>query len=345
MAFLDTTTSSLSDLLDKLNTFLGTTVGTWSTFRDAPNGEFAARKTGSGFDIGFACQHDTASPNSLGIYHFHGAAINTGNAMWAQNDDSGNGAASTSEASLALSRRVVIGNTPLRMWVFEDDHYFHAVVQTSTVTYRHFGAGLLTKYNDYTGGEYVYGHRQDNLFSGNNSFIVGNNTYLLSGQLRDTTPGILNAEDYAATIHVEGLDNQPGSGKYAVCMGTQGSTNLGQDRQGTPQDRIHFLGGFGGGPFERALSQYRGTKQRALNPMRPILPFYWNRTTDNIYGPMGEMPDVRGVNIKNFTAGEEVVIGSDTWVLFPISRNDGTDTVSGTTRTGYQGIAYKKVTT
>lgn len=342
--FTNQTTSSLADLIDKLNTFLGTTVGTWTTHHVPASGEFAARKVSGGIDIGFASQWDTSSPLFLGIYHFHGAAYNAGNSPWDQNDDSGGGAASTSDASLALARRVRIGNTPTQFWCFEDDHYFHVVVQVDEDDFRHFGAGYLTKFNDWTGGEYVYGHRRDVNFSGNLAMTVGNNTQLLDGRLADTSPGINNAEDYAATVHVEGLDDQTAGGKYAVCMGNQGSGNLGDDRQGSPEPRVHFLGGYGGGPFATALSKFRGTTQRALNPMWPILQFYWNRTTDNLQGPMGQMPDVRGVNIRDFTAGEEVVIGGDTYVLFPTHFRSAADTISGTGSSGYQGIAYKKVT-
>ena len=78
--------------------------------------------------------------------------------------------------------------------------------------------------------------------------------------------------------------------------------------------------------------------------MYPIVPFYWNRTTNNITGPLGQMKDVRGLNIGNFAEEEEILVGSDTWVVFPTYRKTPT-TTNVTGYTGYQGIAYKKVTT
>ena len=344
MSYTNQTTSSMADFISKLDTFLSGTPG-WTTVHTPGSGEWSARKTGAGFDIAIATQWDTGSPNTLGIYQWHGAVYNGGASPWAQNDDSGGGAASTSEASLALARKCIITDTPVQFWCFEDDNYFHVVVQIDTDDFRHFGAGVLTLFNDWTGGEYVYGHRQDTNFTGANGVVVGNNTQLLDGRLADTTPGINNAEDYAATIHVTGMDNQVASGMYAVCMGNQASVNLGNDRQAAPKARLHFLGGYGAGPFARFYSQFRGTKQRSLSPMWPIIQFYWNRTTDDLYGPMSQMPDVRGMNIRNFTAGEELVIGSDTWMVFPTSRKSIADVMTGTGFSGYQGIAYKKVTT
>jgi hypothetical protein len=52
------------------------------------------------------------------------------------------------------------------------------------------------------------------------------------------------------------------------------------------------------------------------------------------------MPDVRGVNIDQFEAGDERVIGGDTWVMFPAFRKGTTG--SDTSATKHQGIMYKK---
>ena len=54
------------------------------------------------------------------------------------------------------------------------------------------------------------------------------------------------------------------------------------------------------------------------------------------------MPDARGINIRNFASKQEVTVGSDTWVLFPISKRT---TAASTDTSYYSGVAYKKVTT
>lgn len=346
MSYTNQTTTNLADLISKLNTFLSGTPG-WTTNHIPASGVFAARKTGSGFDIGFATQWDTGTPGNLGIYQWYNAAYNTGVSPWQQTNDSGNGAASTSNASLNGARYVPITNTPLQFWCFEDDNYFHAVVQVSTSVYAHFGAGYLDKFNDWTGGEYVYGYLRDTTFASSAALSTGSASYLLDGLVMNVPGiGLTNAELFCATMHAEGLAGQGGSEKWCVVMGNQGSGNLGNDRQGSPQPRRHMLGGYRGGLHVKDLNvAFRGTLARGLVPMAPIIPYYWRRSPDELYGPMGQMKDVRMLNIANYEAGDEITVGSDTWVTFPAASKSTTDsnTVAGTT--GYQGIAYKKVTT
>lgn len=343
MAFETNTLSSLSDLMSKLDTFL--TANGWTVFRSAANGQFGARRTAAGIDIGFAAQWDTTSPNNLGIYHFHGAAYNSANAPWAQNDDSGNGFAGTADASLGGQRHAQITNTPVRYWFFESDYYFHVVVQQDSTDYVHFGAGALTKYGDggWTGGEYVYGHRQQTGFSSDVAVRVGT-SILLDGLCKDgTSPEPSNMEEYAATVHVEGMPNQGASSKYAVVMGGQGSANLGNDRQATPQPRVHFISSFRASLGTLSWGQFHGDVAKGLLPGYPINVGYWDRTTGtDIYAPLGRMPDVRGMSIRDYSAGDEITIGADTWLIFPSFRKyTGTLTNSS----AYQGIIYKKVTT
>lgn len=327
------------DLIGKLNTFLKGTPG-WTTHEaNFAGGEWAARKTPAGIDIGIATQWDTAGPNHLGIYQWHGAAYNTGNAPWAQNDDSGNGAASTSNASLVLQRFAGISDSPEKLWVFEDDHYFHAVVRwpfSGSDVYTHFGAGILDKYNDWTGGEYVYGGRAQ-LGTASDVAILAGSTNILDGIVNGAT-----MELNAATIRMESMADQVAGGKYAVHMGNQGSGSLGNDRQSSPKARIHTAGGFRAGPGVSAWGQFAGTLAAGLLPGYPFNVFHWNRTTGNVHGPLGVVKDVRGINIKNYTVGQELNIGGDIWIVFPSFKKWVSGSLSGTT--GYQGIMYKKIT-
>lgn len=339
--FTNPTTSSMVNLITLLDTFLGTTVGTWTTHNTAfGSGEWAARKTPAGIDIGIAAQWDTAAPLFLGLYQWHNAAYNNGVSPWQQTDDSGNGAASTSDAALGLARYAAISDAPTQLWVFEDDHYFHCVVEwtfSGELTYTHFGAGMLDKYNDWTGGEYVYGHRTQTGVASDAAVLAGS-TNLFDGILNGGT-----MELFAATLHIEGMADQVAGGKYAVNMGEQGAGSLGNDRQAAPKARIHTVGGFRAGPGVAAWGQFAGTLAAGLLPGYPLNIWYLNRVNGHTYGPLGAMKDVRGVSIKNFVAGQEVTIGGDTWVVFPSFKKWISGSKSGTS--GHQGIMYKKVTT
>ena len=338
MAFTNQTTSSLADFVSKLNTFLG--ANGWTTHHVPASGEFAAYKNPSGSTwITLATQWDTASPRRIGIYQWHGAAYSGASSPWNQTNDSGNGAASTTDATLAGQRHVdMSASGPQEFWCFEDDDYFHVVVRRDTDRYEHFGAGLLAKYNDWTGGEYCYGQAVDVTFN-TNTCLRGGASYLLDGLSADDTPGFTNMEERCATLHLEGFDNQPGSGKWAVVMGNQPSANLGVDRAAV--GRVHVNGGFRSGLFAPLFGQFAGTVQRGLVPMYPVVVAYWNRTNNDVYGPLGAMQDVRGVSIKDFVAGQEITFGGDTWVVFPSHRRQDSGATAGFT--ARQGIAYKQV--
>jgi len=340
MSFTNQNVSSMVDLITKLDTFLAGTPG-WTTHNTAfASGEWAARKTPSGIDIGFASQWDTAAPSALGIYHFHGGAYNSGNSPWDQNDDSGNGAASTTDATILGARFAGITDTPVQFWCFEDDHYFHVVVEwtfSGSLVYSHFGAGYLDKFNDWDGGEYVYGGRA-NLGTASDAAVLQFSYNLLDGLAFGGTMQL-----HAATIHMENMADQVAGGKYAVQLGNHSSGSLGNDRQTVPKARIHAAGGFRAGPGDMNWGQFAGTLAAGLLPAYPILTFHWNRTNGHVYGPLGVVKDVGGINIKNYVAGQELTISSDTWIVFPSFKKWISGSKSGTTL--HQGMMYKKITT
>lgn len=341
MAFTSQATSSVADMISKLNTFLN--AQGWTTHHVPASGEFAADKNPSGsIWITCAIQWDTSSPRYLGVYQWHGNTYSGAGSPWNQTNDSGNGFAGTTNASLAGERRVDCGAAgPEHLWVFEDDNYWHAVIRHTTDRYEHFGSGYLTKYNDWTGGEYTYGHVQDLAFNQSQA-TRGSTSILLDGRSFDESPSHINMEERCATLHIDGMAEQTLGGEiWGVCLGPQGSGNLGTDRAGN--DRIHILGGYRASFLNLAMDfgQFAGTIQRGLVPMYPIVVAYWDRTNGPVYGPLGVMPDVRGINIKNYANEQEITVGSDTWVVFPsYRRHDGG---SGVGLTGYQGIAYKQV--
>ena len=344
MAFTSQDTSSLADAVSKLNTFLA--ANGWSTHHVPASGEFAAWKNPSGsIWITCALQWDTGTPQYCGVYQWHGQAYDTGGTTgtvpYDQTDDSGFGAASTTNATLGGQRRVDMGSSgPEHIWVFEDTNYWHAVIRRDTDIYEHFGSGYLTKYNDWTGGEYTYGHFQDNTFSSDTA-IKGGTSILLDGLAVDTSPGATNMEERCATLHIEGMAEQT-TEIWGAVLGAQSSSLLGVARDASA--RIHILGGFRGGMlnFPMNFGQFPGTIQRGLVPMYPIVLGYWDRTANEVYGPLGVMPDVRGVSLRNYANESEITVGSDTWVVFPSRRRKDADT-SGAGYTMLQGIAYKQV--
>jgi len=80
----------------------------------------------------------------------------------------------------------------------------------------------------------------------------------------------------------------------------------------------------------------------------PLIPIYWILPSDFEsairWGPVGKIPDVFRVNMKSIDAEQEIVIGSDTYVCFPLINKDANNTVAGEGYSGYEGLAYKKIT-
>ena len=53
---------------------------------------------------------------------------------------------------------------------------------------------------------------------------------------------------------------------------------------------------------------------------------------------LGEINDVGGMNIQAYELGDTMLIGADTWYVFPTKKKSG-DNVTGSTY--YSGIAYR----
>lgn len=339
MSYVNESTASLSDFVSKLDTFLTGTPGWTQDQLDTGTGKWAIHNTGGSNSSYISARWDTGAPNYLGIYQALGytGGQDPGN----HPSDSGNGILSFTDATIGTGRHATITNSPVQYWAFEDDYYCHVVVEAATGQFTHFGFGALDKIGDWTGGEYCYGFRQQIGYATTVAVLVGSSVLmdgLTKGGGGGTQPASMNP--FAATFHAEGLPNEAGASKWAVCMGDEASGSLGTDR--ATNARIHVTGGFRGGPIARSLGRYSADTLKGLVPMYPIGMFYWDRTTGDAYY-LGSQPAVRGCSVQHFTGGDEITMGSDTWVVFPtyVKWSSGIYTNTST----YQGIAYKKVTT
>ena len=62
------------------------------------------------------------------------------------------------------------------------------------------------------------------------------------------------------------------------------------------------------------------------------------------WAPVGQVPDVFRVNMKTLDAEQEITVGSDTYTVFPMINKDQANTLSDEGYSGYEGLAYKKIT-
>jgi len=338
MAYQTGTATDLGDLLSKLDTFLVANGWTQDDFDDGASvaAEGFANWTKNSMSIGM--KWIANSPESLSL---HQATAHSGSGFpGTHTNDSGNGYndAFGSNSQLEGERCVSeIGDGPFVSYhFFENDAspaYVHIVVESASETFKHFGWGELNKFNDWTGGEYCYGHYQDTFL--NSSGVDVNSYAMLDGiSATVTTVGRRNA-----TIHAEGLPHQGASEKWLHHSGGLTSTDPDFVDTAGETKQIAF-GGFRGGPVAYLLGEFRGDVSTGHIPMYPLAIFTHDFANNFIYY-LGSVADIRGIDIFHFSAGQEVTVGSDTWVVFPSSRRTEDNIVN---RTYYQGIAYKKVT-
>jgi hypothetical protein len=80
----------------------------------------------------------------------------------------------------------------------------------------------------------------------------------------------------------------------------------------------------------------------------PLVPIFVGATvdfeSDRRMAPVAQVPDVFRVNMKSLDAEQEILVGSDTYIVFPMGNKDSQNTLSGEVYTGYEGLAYKKIT-
>lgn len=332
MSFTNQTVTDIDDLITKLFAFLTGTPGWTQDQLDTTNNKAAIHKG----NVYVSFRWATTSPTAIGIYQALG--YTGGNDPGNHPNDSGNGNVSGTNATILTARRALTTNAPLQFWAFTDtttETYCHVVVQTVSTEYVHFGFGNIEKVGDWTGGEYCYGQLMD-LTQTSTPQTFAAQSVLLDGLLANAG-AISNAQDYAGTIHIEGLPAENGASKWGVVMGPQGT--LGNDRAGNSRPLV--FGGFRAGAIANAFGRFSAASTKGLQPGYPIGLLYRlpSPTTDFIW--LGWMKDVRGVSLEFYAPQDQVTIGSDTWILFPSQKKSSG---SSSTTTGWQGIMYKKIT-
>lgn len=113
-------------------------------------------------------------------------------------------------------------------------------------------------------------------------------------------------------------------------------------------DAVSFGAGFVTG-YDKTL----GTTLFAADPLFTtdgvaLVPIYTllcsDFSSDIRWAPVGQVPDVYRVNMRNLDPEQEIVVGSDTYTVFPMINKDSANTLANEGYSGYEGLAYKKIT-
>lgn len=336
MAFQTGSASSFADLLSQLSTFI-TANGWTEDERDNTNGDFAFSKNSifvSGrWEVG-----------NEGIFSLHQATafVSTATLPGDHTGDSGNGYNDNSshlDTDLDDERHVDLeSNGPYpNYWFFEKDSgsaYVHVVVEFTTGRFAHFGFGEIIKAGDWSGGEYCFG----NVHTSTNELNI-QSTWLFDGYFSSTAG---DDERRATTMRMTGITGQPVGSVWGNIWGRDNSA----PDDSAANAKALLFGGFRSGPFAVHLGMFSGEKTTGHVPGYPIGCWF----ADGVISPpagttvrfLGYMPDVRGVNVRNFAPGDIQNIGGDQWYFFPARLRD---TSATTGATGFSGIMYKRVNT
>jgi len=314
--------------MSKLNTFLTGTPGWTNNLFNATNRRAVWSKPTSPETMSrlIQVQWDNAS-GYLGVAMIGGYV---GDVVWTSQT-----ACEFTSSTITSCRYCNIMTGPFPSYhFFEDDTYCHVVVEISSGLYRHFGFGNAFLLGDLKGGAYAYTHYWQQTAS-----TIDNPT---STQHQAHFDGLnLSSTVRGAGLHVTGM-----TGLYDA------NTKYFRNYSGytTPDDDGDAIGQLAPGGWRGgAHVQFMANRSSDLNGFKPLIPiplFYANTfVAPDTYALMGYVPDIRWINMYGLITAQEVTVGADTWVVFPITRK-GNNGLSYDQEQSYNfGVAYKKVTT
>lgn len=328
MAYQTGTASSTADLLDKIRIFLaaqGWTIEAWRFMISQPTYRWlAVSKAGFFFNAYEWLQGASATYSNVphNIYLNYATSYNSGLEVTAQAPDHG--------------EALCTGITPpyAAYHFFEgagaSGPYFHCALELGAGEFRHFGFGVLNKAGTYTGGEFVYGlawNLHSNYVSAptaiGHSLPFDDNGVLSAPIIGPAT--VVRCVEAAGGGRLYGY-RDPGAGLRLKCGGIAARAPGGQSSQtpGAPQYQL-----WANGPFT----------QIGLAPLMRAHCFADRGS--NLFSLIGEPPAFRHVDMTYLNPGDEIVLGADTWKVFPMVRK-GTASAGTIPVSGNYGIAYLK---
>jgi len=223
------------------------------------------------------------------------------------------------------------------------------VIEETPGRFRHLSFGFINKYGAFAGGQYLTaGCPVESGTTAAYAFNTSNHMVPFGANGQATSRAALSSNGYAGTYVRADIDGWTvgwrllSSSWYTTdqldAYGCSSYTNATNNRAG-----------YNGGSTQSALNAlahdlaYHCSPQ-SYNGLAPMLPCYigTNRTpTVGTWTLLGEFPDVRFLNIANINPGDELILGTDVWKIFPLWNKAYT---LGAEPISYDyGLAYRKV--
>lgn len=232
-----------------------------------------------------------------------------------------------------------------------DPDYIHVVVRTASDRYTHFSFGMVDQKSlSHAGAAYVMGHNGIWYQDAQTLSQTTDNYALFNKPSQQPVPF---AHSHKAGLYIPNA--MPSGGTWSptgmVTAGdlnsTRGFGNTELVRTYTPRDNQNdFLSGAGNDKANSLLDPVNYAYPSPYSGFAPFfaLPAIVRNISGNQLCCVGDFPNVRLVNMQSIPVETEVLLGTDTWKIFPVMRyeewvNQG---IYYAPSTGVIGLAYKK---
>lgn len=205
------------------------------------------------------------------------------------------------------------------------DH-FHVVINIDGIRYRHASFGTLVKFGAYTGGTYYDALNYDdgNSLANDDALDPDHHVMFSCGSNDNSNAGSVRIDADGRTDYWAPFRNPQATGMFNVSGGFGSESTSIQLSYG---DSYRTQSAF----YARSINAWSGR-----TPMQHIQIRHYRGAT--YYSPIGEVPNIRYLNMTRFVAAEEVTIGSDVWKIFPWVKQGG-----AVPHSSQHAFAYKKV--
>lgn len=320
MSYLQTTATSIDDILNTVSTFasgLGWTVDRNNTFTSGSNTRRILTISRAGAD--YAHFSSELATTKFSLYTMRSLGINPTLDLLSQTNKSTYGQCNFLTAGPYTN-----------FWLFGEsgaNPYIHCVIEIAPGKYRHFGIGEMIKKGIWTGGSYCFGTYwyQPAIYIDSPTSVEHATPFESNANVSGAHNGSVRCEEADSTAH--GI-----SGIYAAYLPYHDASSRrasGGNRNSGSVPYVNY--GMGIQNFGFSTFNQRAHLFHIAN---------FATVVGGYYRYIGEPNAMRSVNIDPFQAAEEFTIGSDVWKVFPIVKKGVT---SGVESSSYFGFAYKKV--
>lgn len=233
--------------------------------------------------------------------------------------------------------------------LFSNGDFVHVVIEETPARFRHLSFGFINKYGSFTGGQYLSaGCPIESSTTTPNAFNTSNHMIAFGSNSQAVSRASLASYGYPGTYVRADIDGWT-VGWRMLTISSWDTPNLDvcgcSTYSNTTNNRAGYIAS-GTQDSVNALAHdlaYHCSPQ-SYNGLAPMLPCYVgvNRTPYvGTWTLLGEFPDVRFLNISNLNPGDELILGTDVWKIFPLWNKAYT---LGSEPISYDyGLAYRKV--